>query len=191
MKIYRTHKFASPPTLSLDETDAPKPEKGQLLIEVRAAGIHLADFATLAGERNPRPELPFAPGMEGAGRIAGLGGSTKGFKEGDRVVFFQPWGSLAEQIVVDSKSCLKVGDGLTDGLAASLPFAYAGALIGLRDKARLEEGETLLVLGAGGLQGLAALEIGKALGANVIASAAGDTRGDAAIIAPSLAPARH
>ena len=195
MKAYRTHKFSSPPVLSLDEVEARAPGDGEVLVGVRAAGLHLADFATLAGERSPRPTPPFAPGMEAAGFVLAFGADIDGLRPGDRVVTFQTCGGLAERIVVDAKACIRIPDGLTDGLAAALPFAYAGALIAVRGKARLEAGETLLVLGAGSQSGLAAIEIGKAIGAKVIASASGETRGDAAnalgaekVIDPSLTP---
>lgn len=176
MKAFRAHRLAGLEVLALEETAAPVPAAGEVLIAVKAAGIHLADFAALAGERSPRPHLPFTPGLEVAGTVAGLGDGVRGLKKGQHVVAFVPWGGLAEQAIAPASVCVAIPQALTDAQAAGLPLAYGGAILALRDKARLSEGETVLVLGAGGFMGLAAVEAAKQLGTRVIAAGAGEAR---------------
>jgi len=176
MKALRAHRLAGPEVLALEEVPASAPGPGEVLIAVKAAGIHLADFAALAGERSPRPDVPFTPGLEVAGTVAGLGKGVTGLKKGKRVVAFVPWGGLAEQAIAPSAVCIAIPDALADAQAASLPLAYGGAVLALRDKAGLAKGETVLVLGAGGFMGLAAIEAAKQLGARVIAAAGGEAR---------------
>jgi NADPH:quinone reductase len=182
MKALRAHRLLGPEVLAAEDVAAPEPGPGEVLIAVTAVGLHLADFAALSGERSPRPSLPFTPGLEVAGTVLALGDGAKGLKKGRRVVAFVPWGGLAEQAVAPAGLCVAIPDGLTDAQAASLPFAYAGAILALREKAALGEGETVLVLGAGGFTGLAAIETAKQLGAQVIAVAGGEAR---------VAPARE
>ncbi len=180
MKGIRAQRLNGPTALKLEEWEAPAPGPGQLLIDVAAAGVNLADIAAAAGERQPLPSLPFVPGLEAAGRVAALGEGVSGFKVGDKVAAYLAWGGLAEQAVADAALTVKLPKGLAPDVAAVLPAAYAGALLALKDKARLQGGETLLVLGAGGAAGLAAIAIGKILGATVIAAAGTDARGAAA-----------
>jgi NADPH2:quinone reductase len=176
MKALRAHRLVGPEVLALEEVETPAPGPGEVLIAVKAAGVHLADFAALAGERNPRPAVPFTPGLEVAGTVASLGAGVKGLKKGQRVVAFVPWGGLAEQAIASAAVCVAIPDGLTDAQGASLPFAYGGAILALREKAGLGKGETVLVMGAGGFMGLAAIEAAKQLGARVVAVAGGEAR---------------
>jgi NADPH2:quinone reductase len=178
MKAYRAQRLAGLEMLALEDLPAPLPPTGAVAIAVRAAGLHLADFAALAGDRAPRPEVPFTPGLEVAGTV--VAGGAKGLKKGQRVVAFVPWGGLAEQALTPAELCVPLPDGVDDAEAASLPIAYAGAIMALRDKAGLVAGETVLVLGAGGHIGLAAVEVAKQLGARVIAAAGGEARGSLA-----------
>jgi NADPH2:quinone reductase len=176
MKAFRAHRLAGLEVLALEDVAAPVPAPGEVLIAVKAVGIHLADFAALAGERSPRPAVPFTPGLEVAGTVAGLGDGVTGLKAARRVVAFVPWGGLAEYAIAPASVCVAVPGALTDAQAASLPLAYGGAILALREKAGFGNGETVLVLGAGGFMGLAAIEIAKQLGARVIAAGAGETR---------------
>jgi NADPH:quinone reductase len=169
MKALVAHRLVGLDGLAAEDIAAPTPGPGEVLVGVGAATIHLADVAALAGERHPRPALPFTPGLEAAGLIAAVGPEVEGFKQGDRVAAFLPWGGLAEGAVTSAALCAKLPDSLGFAVAASLPIVYAGALMALRDRARLGVGQTLLVLGGGGEAGLAAVEIGKRLGARVIA----------------------
>ncbi len=176
MKAYRAHRLAGMEMLALEEAGDLSPPAGAVAIAVKAAGLHLADFAALTGDRAPRPALPFTPGLEVAGTVAALGAGVKGLKKGQRVVAFVPWGGLAEQALTPAELCVPLPDGVDDATAACLPIAYAGAVLALREKAALVAGETVLVLGAGGFIGLAAVEAAKQLGAKVIACAGGEDR---------------
>jgi len=176
MKAYRAHRLGGPQALKLEETDEPAPGPADVIIAVEAVSLQLADLATLTGERGPRPKLPFTPGLEVAGRIVARGDETRGLEAGSPVVGYVPWGGLAERVATRWDACAALPDTLTAAQAAALPFAYAGALTALGTKARLKHGQTVLVLGAGGPLGMAAVAIAKALGATVIATANGATR---------------
>ncbi|HEY2034905.1 MAG TPA: zinc-binding dehydrogenase [Rhizomicrobium sp.] len=180
MKALIAQRLSGLEALAAEEVSAPAPGPGDVLIGVGAAGLHLADFAALSGERHPRPNLPFTPGLEVAGLVAAAGADASGFRPGDRVAGFVDWGGLAEGVVAKASLCAAIPDGMGFSLAAGLPVAYAGALLALRERARLAAGETVLVLGAGGHAGLAAVEIAKKLGAHVIAVASGESRGSEA-----------
>ena len=181
MKALIAQRLSGLEALAADEVSAPTPGPGEVLIGVGAAGLHLADIAALSGERHPRPDLPFTPGLEVAGLVAAVGTDVTALKPGDRVAAFVDWGGLAEGVVAKASLCAIIPDGMAFSIAASLPVAYGGALLALRDRARLGAGETVLVLGAGGNAGLAAVEIAKRLGARVIAVASGESRGSEAI----------
>lgn len=172
MKVFRSARLGG--TFVLEDAAALSPEPDEVVIALHEAGVHLADIAAAAGDRHPLPPTPFTPGLEGAGTIAAKGERVKGLEKGDFVAAFFPWGALAEQAVTKAELMIQLPVGLAVGTAAMLPVAYAGALMAL--KGRLGAGETLLVLGAGGFAGLAAAEIGKCLGARVIASASGASR---------------
>ena len=180
MKTLIAQRLSGLEALAADEVSAPAPGPGEVLIGVGAAGLHLADLAALSGERHPRPNLPFTPGLEVAGLVAAVGSDVGGMAPGDRVAAFVDWGGLAEGAVARASLCAVLPDGMAFSVAASLPVAYAGALLALRERARLSAGETVLVLGAGGHAGLAAVEIAKKLGARVIAVASGESRGSEA-----------
>jgi NADPH2:quinone reductase len=180
MKALVAQRLSGLDALTAEEVMAPAPGPGEVLIGVAAAAVHLADLAALSGERHPRPELPFTPGLETAGLIAAVGPEVTGFRPGDRVAAFVDWGGLAEGAVAKAALCALVPEGLSFSFAAALPVAYGAALMALRERARLAPGETVLVLGAGGHAGLAAVEIAKKLGARVIAVASGESRGSEA-----------
>ena len=180
MKAYRAHRLGGPQALKLEETDEPRPGPQDVVIAVEAIGLQLADLATLAGERAPRPKPPFTPGLEVAGRIVArgeqMGEQARGPELGSRVTGYVPWGGLAERVATRWDACVAIPDALTAPQAAALPFAYGGALMALGTKAGLKRGQTVLVLGAGGPLGLAAIAVAKALGATVIAAANGAAR---------------
>jgi len=170
MKAYRADRLGGPDALALVEVEVPEPGPGQVRIAVRAAGLHLADVAALAGQRQPQIALPFVPGFEISGVVSALGPNARGLEIGQPMIAFLPSGGLGAEAIAEATLCVPLPEGLAFGRAAGLPLAYGGALMALRDRARLAAGETLLVLGAGGQAGLAAIEIGKRLGALVIAA---------------------
>ncbi|MGL4238891.1 NADPH:quinone oxidoreductase family protein [Tabrizicola sp.] len=154
----------------------PVPAKGEALVRVSAVGINFADLLMAEGRYQTRPALPFVPGMEFSGTVTALGPDTTGPAPGTAVLGLPGNGALAEELCVaaDALSILPAGMSMTD--AAGFPIAYATAHLALTHTARLKPGETLLVTGAAGGVGLTAVEIGKRLGARVIASARGDAK---------------
>jgi NADPH2:quinone reductase len=171
MEAYRAERLGGIEALARMDIPTPEPGTGQIRICVKAVGLNLADAAALAGERRPRPGLPLVPGFEAAGIVSAVGEGIDGFALGQPVVAFLHSGGLAREAIADSALSAALPAALTFVEAAGLPVAYAGGLMALRGRARLKRGETLLVFGGGSQAGLAAVELGKKLGAKVIAVA--------------------
>ena len=157
--------------LTLDDVPAPTPAAGEVLIAVKATGVNYADAIMVAGRYQTRPPLPFSPGLEAAGVVAACGAGVTRFAPGDRVMAILPYGGLAELAVAPEAETFAVLPGMSWEDAGAFPVAYVSSAVALRWEGRLAPGETLLVLGAGGGVGLTAVEIGKAMGARVIAAA--------------------
>jgi NADPH2:quinone reductase len=158
-------------TLSVEDVAPPKPGRGQVLIDVKATAINYADAIMVAGRYQTKPPLPFSPGLETAGVVAACGDGVTRFRPGDRVMAILPYGGLAEQAVADEVETFAIPAGMDFDEAGAFPIAYISSHVAIRWQGRLEPGETLLVLGAAGGVGLTAVEIGKAMGARVIAGA--------------------
>jgi NADPH2:quinone reductase len=158
-------------TLTLEDVAPPKPGRGQVLIDVKATAINYADAIMVAGRYQTKPPLPFSPGLETAGVVSACGDGVTRFKPGDRVMAILPYGGLAEQAVADEVETFAIPAGMDFDEAGAFPIAYISSHVAIRWQGRLEPGETLLVLGAAGGVGLTAVEIGKAMGARVIAAA--------------------
>lgn len=156
-------------SLRVGELPEPVPTPGSALIAVEAATVNFADSLVVAGEYQVKPELPFAPGSEMAGTIVDTGG-IGGIEIGGRVCGFIGFGAMAEKALVPAASLFPVPDNLSIEAAAAIPVAYGTSYHALVDRGLLADGETLLVLGASGGVGLAAVQIGKALGAKVVAA---------------------
>ncbi|MBV8427079.1 MAG: NADPH:quinone oxidoreductase family protein [Hyphomicrobiales bacterium] len=171
MKAILCRKLGGPETLELAEIDARKPGPGEVLVRVAVVGLNFFDTLMLAGKYQFRPELPFSPGAECAGRIEAIGEGVTQWRVGDRVASFPGHGCCREEIVVRADRLLRVPEGVSDEQAAGLIVTYGTSLHALKNRARLKAGETLAVLGAAGGVGLAAVEIGHAMGARVIACA--------------------
>jgi NADPH2:quinone reductase len=159
--------------LSIEELPAPDPGPGEVRIRVRAAGLNFADTLIIAGRYQERPALPFVPGMEVAGTIEACGAGVTGFAVGERVLATLGHGGFAQAAVTAADNVVRLPDAVDDVAAASLPIAYGTAYGALCWSGRLQAGETLMVHGAGGGVGLAAVECGHVLGAMVIATARG------------------
>jgi len=157
--------------LSLGEAPVPQPAAGEVLIEVKATAVNYADSIMVAGRYQTKPELPFSPGLETAGVVAACGEGASGLKAGDKVMAILPYGGLAEFAVAPVAETWVIPDGMSFAEAGAFPISYISSHVALRWQGRLEAGETLLVLGAAGGVGLTAVEIGKAMGARVIAAA--------------------
>jgi NADPH:quinone reductase len=162
--------------LAVTEVEAPAAGDGEALVEIAYAGLNFFDTLIIEGKYQVRPKPPFSPGGEFSGRVVTLGPSAQGFAVGDRVMGFCPYGAAAEQIAISTTRLAKIPDGLALDKAAGLSVAYGTSLHALRQRAEMKPGETLLVLGAAGGVGLAAVEIGKAMGARVIAGASSEEK---------------
>ena len=162
--------------LKVAEVDEPVAGEGEVLVEVAYAGLNFFDTLIIEGKYQVKAAPPFSPGGEFSGRVVGLGPGTRGFALGDRVMGFCPYGAAAERIAIPASRLAKVPDGLALDKAAGLSVAYGTSLHALKQRAEMKPGETLLVLGASGGVGLAAVEIGKAMGARVIAGASSDEK---------------
>lgn len=157
--------------LVLEEVASPTPKKNEILLDVHAAGVNFPDTLIIEGKYQFQPPLPFAPGGEAAGVVAAVGDKAGAFKVGDRVMALTGWGAFAEQVAVPFYNVLPIPAGMDFTTAAAFGMTYGTSMHALTQRGQLKAGETLLVLGASGGVGLAAVEIGKALGARVIAAA--------------------
>jgi len=171
MKAIVCAQWGGPETLQLLDVDLPEPGPKQVRIRVAAAGVNFPDVLIIQKKYQMQPALPFSPGAEIAGTISAVGSEVRGYQLGMPVAALCGIGGFAEECVVDAALCMSLPPGVPMPLAASLVLAYGTSWHALRDRANLQAGETLLVLGAAGGVGLAAVEIGKALGARVIAAA--------------------
>ncbi len=163
--------WGTPDQLRLEEFEPPQPDQNQVLIKVTASCVNFADTIMIQGRYQTRPDFPFAPGLEAAGEVIQCGSAVTRFKPGDRVMALLGFGGFAEQAVADETDCFPVPAEMDDETAATFLIGYISSHVAIRWQAKLEAGETMLVLGASGGVGLTAVEIGKALGATVIAGA--------------------
>ena len=157
--------------LTLEDVPAPTPGPGEVLIDVRATAVNYADALLVAGGYQTKPPLPFSPGLETAGVVAACGDGVTRFSPGDRVMAVLAYGGLAERAIAPAAETFTIPAGMSFDEAGAFPIAYISSHVAIRWQGRLEPGETLLVLGAAGGVGLTAVEIGKAMGARVIAGA--------------------
>ncbi|HBD89554.1 MAG TPA: zinc-binding dehydrogenase, partial [Gemmobacter sp.] len=174
MKAFQLAEIGQAPTLT--EVDLPPPGPGELAVAVAACGLNFADLLMIEGKYQEKPALPFTLGMEIAGTVTALGAGVTGFALGDRIAGFGGLGGLAERANLPAARCLKLPDGMDFRQAAAFQIAYGTSHLALDHKARLQPGETLFVTGAAGGVGLTAVEIGRRMGARVIASARGAER---------------
>jgi NADPH2:quinone reductase len=144
---------------------------GQIAIEIRAAGVNFPDVLIIQNKYQFKPALPFIPGSELAGIVLAVGEGVTRYKAGDRVIAFSAQGAFAQQIVLPASAVMAMPAGMDFDIAAAITLTYGTSHHAVIDRAQLKAGETMLVLGAAGGVGLAAIEIGKALGARVIAAA--------------------
>ncbi|MBI6630103.1 NADPH:quinone oxidoreductase family protein [Pontibaca salina] len=178
MQAYRITAPASAPQLC--EVPIPSPERGQLRVDIRACGLNFADLLMIKGTYQDTPQPPFTLGMEPAGVVTAVGEGVKGFAVGDRVMIYGGQGGLAEHGVFDSVRAVHLPSAMNFDDAAAFQIAYGTSHLALDYRARLQSGETLLVTGAAGGVGLTAVEIGKLMGARVIAQARGADKLEAA-----------
>jgi NADPH2:quinone reductase len=171
MKAMLCTQWGGPDDLVLRDIPSPKPGPGEVRVRLRAAGLNFADTLLIAGKYQLQPQFPFSPGFEGAGEVIELGAGVTRHQLGDRVATFALDGGYAEQIVIPERMATPIPDSMDYGTAASFIVAYGTSHLALDHRAQLQSGEVLLVHGAAGGVGLTALEIGKKMGATVIATA--------------------
>lgn len=176
MRAQIVHEVGGPESLSFDEVEAPTPGPGEVLIRMHAAGVNFPDGLIVAGTYQTKPTPPFTPGSEVSGVVLALGEGVSAPAPGTRVLAFTGMGGYAEQVVVAADMVFPIPDAMTYVDAAGFPVTYGTSFHALVDRADLQAGETLLVLGASGGVGLTAVEIGKALGARVIAAASSEEK---------------
>ena len=171
MKAIVCKDWGPPDSLELQDLPDLVPEAGEVVVDVRAAGVNFPDVLTVQGKYQYRPELPFTPGNEFAGTVRAVGEGVSHFKAGDKVIGFARSGAFAEQVRAPADVLMPMPPDMDFDIAAAITLTYGTSHHAVVDRAQLKAGETMLVLGAAGGVGLAAIEIGKALGARVIAAA--------------------
>lgn len=180
MKALLSEAPGTPDTLVLREIAEPIPGRGQVRIAVRYCGINYPDVLVIEDKYQFKPPRPFAPGSEMSGVIDAVGDGVTAFKVGDAVIAAATSGGLAEKAVTAANACVPMPEGMPFDVAAGLIFTYGTSYHALVNRGELRAGETLLVLGAAGGVGLAAVEIGKALGARVVAAVSSESKAAAA-----------
>lgn len=174
MRAVLCKELTGPEGLTAGEAPAPAMKgPNSVRIAVHAAGLNFADTLVVAGKYQEKPPLPFSPGLEGAGVVLETGANVTHVKKGARIMATTSFGTFAEEMVTDANEVYPIPDAMDFETAASFPVAYGTSHVGLKRRAALQRGETLMVHGAAGGVGLTAVEIGKAMGATVIATARG------------------
>lgn len=171
MKAIVCKAWGLPETLVIEEQADLVPAAGEIVIDIMAAGVNFPDVLIIQNKYQFKPELPFTPGNELAGTVHAVGAGVSAYKVGDKVFAFVPQGAFAQQVKVTADAVLPMAAGMDFDTAAAITLTYGTSHHAVVDRAQLKAGETMLVLGAAGGVGLAAIEIGKALGARVIAAA--------------------
>ena len=176
MKAMLSKQAGGPDTLVLDELPDPVPGAGEVLIAVKACGVNYPDVLIIEDRYQFKPPRPFAPGGEVAGVVERVGEGVAGFKPGDRVIGSCFSGGMAEKLALRAEGCIAMPAAMPFDEASALVLTYGTSIHALKDRARLRQGETLLVLGAAGGVGLSAVELGKAMGARVVAAASSEEK---------------
>jgi NADPH2:quinone reductase len=173
--ILCTH-FGAPNELELADIPQPTASPGEAVIGIKAAALNFFDLLIIAGKYQHKPPFPFSPAAEFAGIVESVGADVTEFAPGDRVMGWTGWGAARERLATGTNNLVKLPANLDFERAAGLTVTYATTLYGLRERGKLKSGETLVVLGASGGVGLAAVEIGKLMGARVIACASSEEK---------------
>src|SRR3954464_14305867 len=168
--------YGPPESLLVEEVPSPEPGAGEAVVSVKAASVNFPDVLIIENKYQVKPPLPFSPGSELAGTVKAIGSGVGGFSVGDRVMAITGYGAFAEEVKTEARRMLAIPPGMDFATAAAFGLTYATSEHALVDRRALKSGETLLVLGAAGGVGLAAIEIGKILGARVIACASTDEK---------------
>lgn len=176
MKAVLCKSYGSPDTLVVEDVAPARAGAGEVVVRVRAASLNFFDTLIIENRYQFKPDLPFSPGAEVAGEISSVGPGVTDFAAGDRVMAYLGWGGAREEVTVRADAVTRLPDGVADEAAATLAVTYGTTFHALKDRADIQPGETLAVLGAAGGTGQAAVELGKAMGARVIACASSDDK---------------
>lgn len=176
MKAVLCKAYGPPDSLVVEQRPSPVPGPGQVRVAVHACGVNFPDTLIIQGHYQFKPALPFSPGGEVAGVVQALGEGVTGVAVGDRVIAATTWGGYAEEALAEVSRVIPMPEGIDFPTAAAFTLTYGTSHHALKDRAQLRPGETLLVLGAAGGVGLAAVELGKVMGARVIAAASSDDK---------------
>ena len=176
MKAVLCKEYGPPESLVIEDIPSPRPGKGQVVITVKACGVNFPDTLIIEGKYQFKPALPFSPGGEVSGIVKELGEGVNTVKVGDRVIAFTGWGGFAEEVVTEAAKLIPIPGDIDFATAASFTLVFGTAHHALKDRAHIKPGETLLVLGAAGGVGLASVELGKLMGARVIAAASNEEK---------------
>jgi NADPH2:quinone reductase len=178
MRAVLCRQYGPPESLTVEDVEDPTAGDGQVVVDVKACAVNFPDVLIIQNLYQFEPPLPFSPGAEIAGVVSSVGPGIDSVSVGDRVFASTGWGGLAEKLAVNARSVIPIPDGIEFAPASSFLYAYGTSHYALKDRARLEPGETLVVLGAAGGVGLAAVELGAVMGATVIAAASSDDKLD-------------
>jgi len=171
MKALLCTRYGTPDDLEFSDIADPVPRPGEAVVRIAAAALNFFDTLIIAGKYQYKPAMPFSPAAEFAGTVERIGASVSDLKPGDRVLGYAGYGAARERIAISAERLVKIPDAVDFDRAAGLCVTYGTTLHALKDRAQLKPGETLAVLGASGGVGLAAVELGKLMGAHVIACA--------------------
>ena len=176
MKAVLCKQYGPPESLVIEELPSPRPGAGEVVVSVKAASVNFPDVLIIQNKYQFKPPLPFSPGSELAGVVKEVGAEVTGWRAGDRVIAFTTYGAFADEVKTEAARLLPLPEGMDFVTGAAFLLTYGTSEHALRDRGALKAGETLLVLGAAGGVGLAAIEIAKALGARVIACASSEEK---------------
>src|SRR5471032_1750673 len=176
MKALLSKVVGGPDALVLEDVPSPVAKPGHAVISVKAIGVNFPDVLMIEDKYQFKPERPFAPGGELSGVVKAVGEGVTNVKPGDRVLANTGWGAMAEEVLLPASRLWKIPDAMPHDVAAAFILTYGTSYHALKDRGHLKPGETLLVLGAAGGVGLAAVELGKAMGARVIAAASSEEK---------------
>ena len=176
MKAVLCKQFGPPESLVVEDLPSPQAGPGEAVVSVKAAGVNFPDVLVIQNKYQVKPQLPFSPGSEFAGVVKALGAGVTGVKPGDRVIGFSSYGAFAEEVKLEAAKLLPIPPGMDFTQASAFLLTYGTSYHALKNRVTIAPGETLLVLGAAGGVGVAAIEIGKILGARVIACASSDDK---------------
>lgn len=179
MKAVLSTEPGDPESLHIGDMTPPSPRAGEVLVDVKAVGVNYPDVLIIEDKYQYKPERPFSPGGELSGVIREVGEGVTDLQVGDRILAYCAWGAMAEQATVNASYCAKIPDDMPFEVAAAFIFTYGTAHYALKHRGELRKGEKLLILGAAGGVGMAALEVGLAMGAEIIAACSSQEKADA------------